>query len=71
MDASTTAPVTRLGEILVNEGRTAAWLARQIGISRSTIYQHVKGLHVPDDRRKLIAEALGRSVADVFPEEAA
>lgn len=59
---------TRLGEILDSEGRSQAWLARQVGVTRQTISQHVKGLHVPDDRRAQIAAALGRDVADVFPE---
>jgi transcriptional regulator with XRE-family HTH domain len=60
--------VTRLGEILDKEGRSQTWLARQIGVSRSTISQYVNGLHVPDDKRGPIAEALEREIGDVFGE---
>jgi DNA-binding XRE family transcriptional regulator len=63
-----TPTITRLGEILRQEGRSVAWLAREVGVARSTMYQHTKGLHVPDDRRAAIADALGRSVEDVFGE---
>ncbi len=59
---------TRLGEILEAEGRKQSWLAEQIGIDTGTLSRYVNGLHVPQDRREAIAEALGRDVANVFPE---
>lgn len=60
--------ITRLEEILDTEGRSQAWLGRQIGKSRTTINAYCKGLHVPDDMREAIADALGRTVANVFGE---
>lgn len=66
---STNGPVTRLGQILEEEGRYQTWLAEKVGISRATLNRYVKGLHVPDDKRALIAEALGREISDVFPEK--
>lgn len=68
-----TAPLTRLQEILLEEGRRQKWLAERTGISEAQLSAYVRGLHVPDDRREAIAEALGRTVADVFgtPEIAA
>lgn len=72
LDPSTTGtakPLTRLGEILEMEGRRQAWLAKKVGTDRSTIHRFVKGLHVPDDMRAPIAEALGREIDDVFPTE--
>jgi DNA-binding XRE family transcriptional regulator len=59
--------LTRLAEILDTEGRSQAWLGRVIGTSRTTIHSYCKGLHVPDDKKALIAEALGREISDVFP----
>jgi transcriptional regulator with XRE-family HTH domain len=60
--------ITRLAEILDKEGRSQAWLARQIGTTRSRVNEYCRGLHVPDDKREAIAEALERNVTDVFPE---
>lgn len=61
--------ITRLAEILDKEGRSQAWLGRQIGTTRSRVNEYCRGLHVPDDKRDLIAEALGRKISDVFPSE--
>lgn len=61
-------PRTRLGQILRSEGRRQRWLADQIGVDEATMSHYVHGRHVPDDRKAVIADALGRSVEDVFPE---
>lgn len=61
-------PVTRLKQVLTEDGRRQDWLARQIGISDSLLSMYVNGLQVPDDRKTAIAEALGRTVDDVFGE---
>lgn len=62
---------TRLAEILASEGRRQSWLAEQIGVDQATMSHYVHGKHVPEDRQRLIAGALGRSVDDVFPTEQA
>lgn len=65
---STTTYHTRLDQILREEGRSQAWLARQVGVTRSRINEYCRGLHVPDGKRAPIAEALGREIDDVFGE---
>ncbi len=59
---------TRLDEIMATEGRKQTWLARQVGCSRAQISLIVGGYHADDATRRAIAEALGRTVDDVFPE---
>jgi DNA-binding XRE family transcriptional regulator len=58
---------TALARILRQEGRKQVWLAEQVGVSRNTMNAYVRGLHVPDDKRILIAEVLGRTVEELFP----
>lgn len=67
MSPTTSTPGTRLQEILDSEGRKQSWLADQVGVTRATISLYCNGLHVPDDRKTAIAEALGRKLDDVFP----
>jgi hypothetical protein len=69
MSPTTSLPRTRLQEILDAEGRKQTWLAAQIGVTRAVISSYANGLHVPDDKRPLIAKALGRTVKDVFGTE--
>jgi hypothetical protein len=62
--------LTRLHQILTSEGRSQAWLGRQLAppVKRSTVCEWATGAAtVPKDRRSQIAAALGRSVDDVFP----
>ncbi len=65
--ATTNTFKTRLAEILHKEGRRQSWLARTIDIDPSLLSRYVNGLHVPDDKRTLIAQALEREISDVFP----
>ena len=44
-----------------------SWLASRVGVTRSRMSDYVNGLHVPDDRKVAIAQALGREIEDVFP----
>lgn len=61
-----TPPRTRLAQILIEEGRLQRWLADRIGVDQATMSHYVHGKHVPEDRQALIAEALGRSVEEIF-----
>ena len=61
-------PPTPLGRILREEGRRQSWLSERVGVDQATMSRYVHGLHVPDDKRAAIAQALGRDLADVFPE---
>lgn len=58
---------TRLQQVLQEEGRKQRWLAEQIGVDEAMVSRYASGLHVPDDKQRLIARALRRRVRDVFP----
>lgn len=59
---------TPLKLILVNEGRSQSWLARQIGARPEQVNRWVHGLHEPAVKTQAaIADALGRSVAELWP----
>lgn len=58
---------TRLEQIIDLEGRKQTWLAEQAGVSRAQMSNIVRGLVIEDEAIRLaIADALGRTVADVF-----
>jgi transcriptional regulator with XRE-family HTH domain len=59
---------TPLKRVLREDGRRQNWLAEKIGVDQATMSRYVNGLHVPDDKRRAIAAALGRDLADVFPQ---
>ena len=63
--------MTPLKRILFDEGRKQSWLASQAGLDQATLSRIVNGLHCDDPTRAKIAAALGRSVGEVFPEDAA
>jgi hypothetical protein len=75
--AQTDQPVTRLQEIIRDEGRKQTWLADRVTeilgrpVGNDTINRIVKGWHAPDDMKAAIAEALDREVEDVFPSKVA
>lgn len=62
---------SELQRILLEEGRKQSWLAERTGIDGASLSHYVNGLHVPDDKRALIAVALGREMSDLFPEDSA
>lgn len=62
-------PKSKLGELLRETGRSQRWLSERIGVDESLMSRYVHGLHVPEDIRPAIAEALERKVEDVFPVE--
>ena len=69
-------PVTKQGAgpplrgILREQGRSAAWLARQLGITRAAVYLYCRtGAHVPRYRVEMIAEILGVPPALLRPED--
>lgn len=65
----TNPPRTALGAILREEGRRASWLADRVGVNEGTMSRWINGLHVPEDRRAAIAEALGRTADELWPED--
>ncbi len=61
---------TRLKQILETEGRSQAWLARQLGVTRSVVCEWANDvLPIAQGWHGEIAARLGRSVEDVFPTE--
>lgn len=61
-------PITPLRRVLDQEGRRYSWLAAQIGVDTAQMTRYLNGMYVPEDRRKAIADVLGRDVAELFPE---
>lgn len=59
--------VTPLKRILLSEGRSQSWLAREIGMSTTKICLIVNGLHADEDTRREICRLLGRDEGEVFP----
>jgi hypothetical protein len=60
---------TRLKQILETEGRTQAWLAKQVGCTRSMVCEWANDSRTCTERwHTPVALALGRNVSDVFPQ---
>jgi hypothetical protein len=54
---------TTLDRVLREQGRSARWLAGQIGAHEAEVSRWRHGLHVPEQRtRDAIARALGKTV---------
>lgn len=62
-------PVTPLAKILDAEGRKQSWLSRQTGIDPSRLNHIVHGLHAAQDEAQAIADALGRQVSELWPDD--
>lgn len=61
-------PSTPLARILDAEGRKQSWLARQTSIAPSRLNHIVHGLHATQNEAQAIADALGRSIDELFPD---
>lgn len=62
---------TPLAKALDEDGRRQDWLARQLGVDRFQMSRWVRGVHVPvEPTRVEIARVLGRTVDELFPDEA-
>lgn len=59
---------TRLQEVLRAEGRKQTWLADRADLDPGHLSRIVNGLHPTDATARKIADALGRDVADLWPE---
>lgn len=60
---------TPLRRIMEDEGRRQSWLARRVGIDQSELSRIVnRGLIPPEQVRCAIAEALGRTVDELWPD---
>ena len=61
---------TPLGKTLTDQGRKLSWLARKLQVHTSTIMRWAKGESVPPYAyQRVIAEELGRDIAELFPED--
>lgn len=59
---------TPLGRVLHEEGRKQSWLAERLGVDQVQVWRWVRGLHDPvDETKRAIADALGRTVGELFP----
>ena len=67
-ETPTERPLTPLGRIMVDEGRKQTWLAEATGIGRQRVNYIIHGLLPDGDEARLIAEALGRDVAELWPD---
>lgn len=59
---------TRLHRLLSEEGRKQRWLAERTGMDRRRMHLIVHGIRPSQDEAQAIADALGRTVAELFPE---
>ena len=62
---------SRLHRILSEEGRKQNWLAERAGMDRRRMHLIVHGIRPSEDEAQAIAETLGRSVEELFPEHEA
>jgi len=63
---------TPLKQELEQQGRRQDWLAREVGVNISTVWEWVHGIKKPSpDNQRKIAKALGRKLGDLFPAESA
>lgn len=61
--------MTRLAEVLDEQGRRRDWLADRTGVSPATVTLVAQGKRTPSaEFRAKAAEALGVSERDLFPE---
>jgi hypothetical protein len=59
--------MTRLKEVLDEQGRKGTWLATTACVTPGTAYNWISGRTKPDDLRKtIISKALGKSVQELF-----
>ena len=64
-------PWERLERVMVTQGRKWLWLAVQMGISDNTLRNmRADGREPSELQKKLIAEALGVALTDIWAEEA-
>lgn len=61
-------PRTPLKRILQDEGRKQSWLAERVGIDQATMSRIVNGFHADDPTRDAIAQALGRTIEELWPD---
>jgi DNA-binding XRE family transcriptional regulator len=63
------ADYSKIKRILADQGRTGAWLARQLGMHRIT-FEHIERGHypAPDFYYERVAGLLNASISDVKPE---
>lgn len=63
---------TPLKRILEDEGRSQAWLARRLAVTRQQVWMWTNGIHAPEHAtRERIADILGRTTDELWPDEPA
>lgn len=61
---------TPLKRVLEDEGRTQAWIARRLGVSRTQVGFWVHGINIPTEPNRVrIADLLGRTADELWPDE--
>lgn len=58
-------PITRIRQVLHEQGRSVTWLASQLHVARSTVYAWDDGASCPPGTRRRIEELLGVSWQDL------
>ena len=62
--------MTGIAKVLDEQGRKSRWLASQLGLAESTIWAWRTGHSTPPkNMQKRVAEVLGVSVDDLWPDE--
>ncbi len=65
-----TQPLTGISTVLAHQGRSQAWLARKLRVSRQSIHHWIHGKEaVPRARQAQIAVTLGINAVDYFRED--
>lgn len=63
----TSASLQGLGAALERQGRKRVWLAKQLGVSRMTLWRWESGAEpIPVERQRQIAELLGEPIEAIF-----
>lgn len=61
--------ITPLRRAIFESRRTQAEIAREVGIDPGHMSKIANGLHAPEPTRQKIADALGRTITDLWPED--
>lgn len=61
--------VCKIGEIIEKQGRRRPWVAKEIGVSRTSLRNWELGeAMIPYDKARLLAKVLGVSMEELYEE---